>query len=111
MKKILLLLLIAAATGAGAQPLAVTTTTITKGYNCFSIDNVKFPLNSVLVNIRSNDTSMVEIDLVHGSISLGRNSVLIQTKKRVKYINGTTGIPFVSITALRGYCDSFLFSH
>lgn len=87
----------------------VLTTKITKGYNGFSIDNVKFPLNSLLVNIRSSDTSMVELDLVHEVGNL--NSVYITVKKRVNYINGTTGVPFRSIGELRGYCDSFLYSH
>lgn len=103
MKRILFAILaVVIFSNAGAQ---VLTTKITKGTNSFSIDNVKFPLNSILVNIRSNDTSLVELDL--GSL----NSVYVGVKKRVNYINGTTGVAFRSITELRGYCDSFLFSH
>lgn len=106
MKNILFLSIFTAIfAGAQAQPLAETTTTITKGYGNFSIENVKYPLGSVIMNIRSGDTSMVELDFLYQN---GLVSAIAPVKKRVKYINGTTGLPFASIGAFRAFYDSFM---
>lgn len=106
MKKLFLLSFFTAIlAGAQAQPITESTTTITKGYGNFSIDNVKYPLGSVIMNIRSTDTSMVELDFLYQN---GLVSAITPVKKRVKYINGTTGVPFVSIGAFKAFYDSFM---
>lgn len=112
MKKILILAIVCLGfTTANAQNSPPVTTKITKGYGNFTIDKMTFPLNSVIINARNTDTSFIEIDFVNGTEAIGRSGTVVAMKKRVYYINGTTGIPFTSYTAMKGYCDSFLYSH
>lgn len=111
MKRFLILALLAISFSANAQQRD-TTTVIQKGYGNFTIDGRKFPLNSIIVNISIyQDTGSVELDLVNHTEALGRGDVLIPKKKRARYINGTENRPFLSMTELKGYCDSFLYSH
>lgn len=106
MKKLLLLSIFTAMfAGVQGQQLPETNTTITKGYGNFSIENVKYPLGSVIMNVRSNDTSLVELDFLYQNALV---SVITPAKKRVKYINGTNGLPFASIGAFRYFYDSFM---
>jgi len=90
---------------ASAQASNTDTVTITKGYGNFQINNTKYPLNSVVVNILANDTSRLSI------LRASTGTALIELRRRYFYRNGTTGKKFASITELRTYCDSFLYSH
>ena len=111
MKKLLLLtIIILGAIKAPAQIEAVITTTITKGYGNFHINGKKFPLNSVIMNIDTKDTALVEFILLNHNAQYP-NDIVSKAKKRVNYINGTTGLPFTSMTALKAYVDTFLYSH
>lgn len=110
MKKLFILIGIITAFNAGAQTEAVLNTTIKKGYGNFEINTKKFPLNSVIVNVDVNDTALVQLVLVNHCAQFP-NDAISKPKKRVKYINGTTGVAFTSMTELKNYCDSFLYSH
>lgn len=106
MKRLLFAAAIIFATlNASAQASNVDTVTITKGYGNFQINNAKYPLNSVIVNIPAADTTRAAI------VRAATGTTLIELRKRYLYRNGTTGKKFASITEFRTYCDSFLFSH
>lgn len=106
MKRILLAVAFVAGTiTAHAQASAVDTVTITKGYGNFSINNTKYPLNSVIVDILASDTTRIALRRLSNGLPI------IEQRRRWFYRNGTTGQRFRSITEIRTYCDSFLFSH
>lgn len=114
MKKILLIVFLATTlnTAMGQALNPPISITLTKGAigSDFYVNNMRFPLNSVIMNISATDTSKVELDLVSNTGAFGQNDILVTQRARVKYINGTTGLPFASIGKLRDFYDSFMVS-
>lgn len=101
MKRLLLFLIIAAALPSSAQ----VATTLTPGTNCFLINKTKYPFNTVILNVRATDTSLIEMDY---SYTNSNNGVLVPVQKRVNYFDGRTGLPFPSYIRIKQFYDSFM---
>ena len=105
MKKIILIALFAFSFNIiNAQVVPVLTTTLTPGSGDFLVDKSHYPFDAFVLYILSSDTSKVGLNYTL------TGGMFLNTKARVKYIDGRTGHPFVSITRLKQFYDSFMVS-